>query len=146
MKNFKKLMALAVMSMTAQQAIFAYDKNADDAEPKHQGWGRLWGSTKQIVTLHPVEGLENLGTGDQADTTFGWHKNEEGHMQANYARTERNENREEDRIARQEKQQNNKKKQEQKRKQNKKQKNQKNKQQEKQAKAQKNKKTKKSDQ
>lgn len=140
MKNFKKLMALAVLSIAAQQAVFAYDENADDAQPKHQGWSRLWGSTKQIVTLHPVEGIENLGTGDQADTTFGWHKNEEGHMQANYARTERNENREEDRKARKEKQQADKKKKEQKRKQEKKQKNQK------QAKAQKNKKSKKSDQ
>ena len=124
MKNFKKLMMLTILAISGQQAIFAYNDEADDAEPRHQGFGRIWASTKQIATLHPIEGTENLVTGDQPDTTFGWHENENGRMQANNARTKRNKNTPEQQKARK-KAQDKKKKQQQKKKKQQQQKNKK---------------------
>jgi len=99
MKNFKKLMLLATMSVGAQQAI-AYNKSADDAQPTHQGFGRIGTAIENTLTLHPGNAVNALATGDQSDTTYGWHKDDNDRVKANRAHTEHNNNKyEEDRQA-----------------------------------------------
>jgi len=92
MKNFKKLMTIATIAFTLQQTTTTYDQSADDAQPTHQGWGRFGTFFENTLTLHPLNGVNALATGDQSDTTFGWHENEEGKIKANRARTEHNNN------------------------------------------------------
>lgn len=92
MKTFKKLMITAMTFIAIQQSIIAYDKSADNAKPQHQGWGRLGTATGNILTLHPGNSVNALTTGDQSNTTFGWHKDEDDRVKANRARTEHNKN------------------------------------------------------
>ena len=92
MKNFKKLMMLATVACIAQQSTIANNKTADDAQPTHQGVGRLGTFFENTLTLHPGNAVNALVTGDQSDTTFGWHENEEGRIKANRADTEHNNN------------------------------------------------------
>src|SRR3990167_8453206 len=92
MKNFKKLMMLATVACIAQQSTIANNKTADDTQPTHQGVGRLGTFFENTLTLHPGNAVNALVTGDQSDTTFGWHENEEGRIKANRADTEHNNN------------------------------------------------------
>ena len=92
MKNFKKLITVATIALTLQQTTTAYDKSADDAQPTHQGFGRFGTFFENTLTLHPGNAVNALATGDQSDTTFGWHEDEEGRIKANRARTEHNNN------------------------------------------------------
>ena len=92
MKNFKKLMMLATLSITALQSINAYDNAADDTQPRHQGFGRIFTAIENTATLHPGNAVNSLATGNQSDTTFGWHENDDNNIKANRADTERNNN------------------------------------------------------
>lgn len=89
MKRNHKLLFLAIGSISSLKA---YDQSADNAQPKHQGFGRIFNSVEQAVTLHPGKAVKNLGTGDEPTTTFGWHENDKGDLQANNATTTRNGN------------------------------------------------------
>jgi len=96
MKNLKKLMTLAIITFIIQQTTTAYDKSADDAQPTHQGWGRLGTFVENNLTLHPLNSVNALATGDQSDTTYGWHKDDNDHIKANRAHTEHNRNKDVD--------------------------------------------------
>lgn len=73
-------------------------RQADDrTKPTHQGFGRIGTALENTLTLHPGNAVNALATGDQSDTTFGWHENEEGRVKANRAHTEHNNNTYEDR-------------------------------------------------
>lgn len=91
MKNLKKLMLVATISITAQQTI-AYDRSADDAKPTKQGFGRIGTAIENTVTLHPGNAVNALATGNQSDTTYGWHKDKNGRVKANRAHTNHNNN------------------------------------------------------
>jgi hypothetical protein len=91
MKNFKKLMMLATLTITAQQAIIAEDDmDIQDAQPRHQGFGRIFTAAENTLTLHPGNAVNSLATGDQADTSFGYQRNDEGKVKAKRANTKRN--------------------------------------------------------
>ncbi len=96
MKNFKKLMMLATMTCIAQQMTFTkYQDPADDMEeqdmqPRHQGFGRIFTAAENTLTLHPGNAVNSLATGDQADTKFGYERNDEGKIKAKKANTQRN--------------------------------------------------------
>lgn len=91
MKNLKKLMLVATISMGAHQAT-AYNRSADDAQPTHQGVGRIGTAIENTLTLHPGNAVNALATGDQSDTTYGWHKDKNGRVKANRAHTQHNNN------------------------------------------------------
>lgn len=84
-------MLVATISMGAHQAI-AYNKSADDAQPTHQGVGRIGTAIENTLTLHPGNAVNALATGDQSDTTYGWHKDDKGRVKANRAHTNHNNN------------------------------------------------------
>ncbi len=104
MKNFKKLMMLATMTLINQQFIVAeYEeketqleekpakkRRKENKEEKHQGFGRIWTAAENTLTLHPGNAVNALATGDQDDTTFGYERNDEGHVKARKADTHRN--------------------------------------------------------
>ncbi len=91
MKLFKKLMMLVSFSIISQSMTFASDdENNDDVKPKHQGFGRIFTAVENTVTLHPGNAVNSLATGNQDDTTFGYHKDEQGKVKANKANTRRN--------------------------------------------------------
>lgn len=97
MKNFKKLMMLAILTITAQKAIIAdddmmYEDDMDvqDAQPRHQGFGRIFTAAENTLTLHPGNAVNSLATGNQADTSFGYERNDEGQVKARKANTSRN--------------------------------------------------------
>ena len=101
MKNFKKLMMLATMTFMAHESIFARyqdpamdndDDNMEqeDMQPRHQGFGRIFTAAENTLTLHPGNAVNSLATGDQADTNFGYERNDEGKVKAKRANTKRN--------------------------------------------------------
>lgn len=121
MKKFKKIILVASLSVIAQQSLAAdvnasyenestttqnsniskhdrkanlkeHRRNEDHIKPKHQGFGRIGTALENTLTLHPGNAVNALATGDQADTTFGYHKDDEGRIKANRAHTEHNDN------------------------------------------------------
>ena len=46
----------------------------------------------QHLKIHPGNAVNALATGDQSDTTYGWHKDKNDRVKANRAHTEHNNN------------------------------------------------------
>ena len=86
---------IATIFIMTEQSMIARRGHSDDSQPTHQGFGRFGTAIENTLTLHPGNAVNALATGDQADTTFGYHEDERGRVKANRAHTEHNNNRHE---------------------------------------------------
>lgn len=95
MKSMNIAIIIATIFIITEQSMIAYNRSTDDSRPKHQGFGRIGTAIENTVTLHPGNAVNALATGDQADTTFGWHEDDDNSVKANRAQTYHNNNRHE---------------------------------------------------
>jgi|GEM_PF-2299548 len=96
MKNLNSAIIIAAIFIITEQPVIGYDKSADNSQPTHQGFGRIGTAIENTLTLHPGNAVNSLATGDQSDTTFGWHEDEDNRVKANRAHTKHNQNRSQD--------------------------------------------------